>query len=175
MNNKKNWRIILARIKYKEWMIYLFVLLMTIVLCKCIVFLGVVPSGSMMPTIKEGDIIVGSRISAKEIERYDVIIFRYPDDPSQYFVKRVIGLPGERIEIRNGVVYADDNELKDIFVEARSVDSGTYNVPENSYFVLGDNRNNSNDSRFWDNKYVRNDMILAKVKYVLWHDFRKID
>lgn len=103
-----------------------------------------------------------------------MIIFRYPDDPSQYFVKRVIGLPGEKIDIRNGTVFANGEKLKDSFVEDLSKDYGTYIVPQESYFVMGDNRNHSNDSRFWDNKYVENDMIMAKANYVLWRDLRKI-
>ena len=163
------------RIKRKEWMIYIITLAATIIMCNCILFLGIVPSGSMLPTIQEGDIIIGSRLSVKEIERYDVIIFKFPDDPSQYFVKRVIGLPGEKIEIKNGVVYADGERLEDNFVNEISADSGTYSVPENSYFVLGDNRNNSNDSRYWKNKYIPKEMIKAKGYYVLWEDFRKIE
>lgn len=164
----------IKKINSREWFIYIFTLVATILLCKYIVFFGVVPSGSMMPTILEGDIIVGNRLSTDEIKRYDVIIFRYPDDPSQYFVKRVIGLPGEKIDIRNGTVFANGEKLKDSFVEDLSKDYGTYIVPQESYFVMGDNRNHSNDSRFWDNKYVENDMIMAKANYVLWRDLRKI-
>lgn len=165
----------LKKIKYKEWLIYIFTLVATILLCKYIVFFGVVPTGSMQPTIEEGDIIAGNRLSADEIGRYDVIIFRYPDDPSQYFLKRVIGLPGEKIDIRNGVVFADGEKLKDGFVKELSNDYGTYVVPEGSYFVMGDNRNHSNDSRYWNNKYVEKDMVMAKANYVLWNDFRKIE
>ena len=165
----------MAKVNWKEWVIYICILAGTIFICKCVLFFGIVPSGSMVPTIQGGDVIVGSRLSTQNIERYDVIIFRYPDDPSQYFVKRVIGLPGETVEIRNGVVYADGEKLKDDFLAELSMDSGTYVVPEESYFVLGDNRNNSHDSRYWEHKYVEKDRILAKAKYVLWDDFRKIE
>lgn len=165
---------VLKKIHCKEWFIYIFVLVITILICRCILFFGVVPSGSMLPTIQEGDIIVGNRLAKDNIERYDVIIFQYPDDPSKIFVKRVIGLPGEIIEIQNGTVYADGDKLKDDFVKERSLDSGRYIVPQGSYFVMGDNRNGSNDSRFWENKYVGDDMVYAKVYCVLWRDFRLI-
>lgn len=164
----------MAKINWKEWFIYICILVGTIFVCKCVLFFGIVPSGSMVSTIQEGDIIVGSRLNTETIERYDVIIFRYPDDPSQYFVKRVIGLPGETVEVRNGVVYVDGEKMRDNFVAELSYDSGTYIVPEGSYFVMGDNRNNSNDSRYWNNKYVGEDMILARAKCVLWHEFREI-
>lgn len=135
---------------------------------------AVVPTGSMLNTIQEGDRIIASRIEyvTNEPERYDIIIFKYPDDEKQKFVKRIIGLPGETVEIIGGTVYVTkaDSEtiiLKDDFVTACTPKGnyGPFDVPDNCYFVMGDNRNSSWDSRFWNNTYVQRDKILGKVKF----------
>ena len=127
-----------------------------------------IPSGSMENTIMTGDRVVGNRLSylTKDPERYDVIIFKYPDDESQLFIKRIIGLPGETVEIRDGKVYINgsDEPLDDSFVpEVPTGNYGPYKVPENSYFMLGDNREYSRDSRFWKNTFVSFDEIVGKA------------
>lgn len=140
-----------------------------------------IPSESMENTIMTGDRVFGFRLAyginadlfgkhiskkTKDPERFDIIIFKYPDDESQLFIKRLIGLPGETVEIRNGKVYIDGAEepLDDSFVpETPKGDYGPYVVPEDSYFMLGDNRENSKDSRFWDNTFVSFDQIVGKA------------
>lgn len=133
-----------------------------------------VPTGSMLNTIQEGDRIIASRLAYlnDDPERYDIIIFHFPDDESQYFVKRVIGLPGETVNIVNGIVYVTKTDgttiqLDDSFVTncVPTGNFGPYVVPEDSYFMLGDNRNNSQDSRYWENKYVKKDKIIGKVLF----------
>lgn len=126
-----------------------------------------VPTGSMIPTINEGSFILGTRLPAEKICRYDIVIFNYPDDESVSYIKRVIGLPGETITIKNGTVYADGKKLRDDFTAELSNDSGVYRVPEDSYFMLGDNRNHSKDSRFWKHKYVKREKIYAKALFVV--------
>ena len=94
------------------------------------------------------------------------MIFKYPDDETQLFIKRVIGLPGETVEIRDGKVYIDGSEtpLDDSFTpEPPQGDWGPEVVPEGSYFMLGDNRNRSKDSRFWTNTFVKKEKILGKA------------
>ena len=94
------------------------------------------------------------------------MIFKYPDDESQLFIKRVIGLPGETVEIIDGKVYIDGSEtpLDDSFIpETMRGSFGPYEVPEDCYFMLGDNRNNSKDSRYWENTFVRFDQIVGKA------------
>ena len=102
-----------------------------------------------------------------EPKRYDIIIFKFPDDEtSAPFVKRIIGLPNEKVEIKNGKVYINDSSvsLDDSFINEKTTGNyGPFFVPNNSYFVLGDNRNHSFDSRNWVNKYVAKDKILGKV------------
>ena len=140
-----------------------------------------IPSESMEKTIMTGDRIFGFRLSYgvnlkvgswefsrkfKDPERFDVVIFRYPDDESQLFIKRVIGLPGETVDIKDGKVYINGSQepLDDSFTpEIPLGDFGPYQVPEDSYFMLGDNRNWSKDSRYWENTYVTFDEIVGKA------------
>ncbi len=134
-----------------------------------------IPTGSMIPTIVEGNRIIGNRLSYKfsEPERGDVVIFLYPDNEEENYVKRIIGLPGDKVEIIAGIVYINDVVLDESSYRATNPDGsyvnpaygdyGPFYVPDNSYFMLGDNRNSSWDSRFWDNNYVHIDKILAKA------------
>ena len=127
-----------------------------------------IPSESMEKTIMTGDRVFGNRLAymTKDPERFDIVIFKFPDDESQLFIKRVIGLPGETVTIKDGKVYINDSEepLDDSFVaETPGGDFGPYKVPEGSYFMLGDNRNHSRDSRYWINSFVEKDKILGKA------------
>jgi len=119
-----------------------------------------IPSESMEKTIMTGDRVFGNRLAymTKDPERFDIVIFKFPDDESQLFIKRVIGLPGETVTIKDGKVYINDSEepLDDSFVAETP-------VPEGSYFMLGDNRNHSRDSRYWINSFVEKDKILGKA------------
>lgn len=127
-----------------------------------------IPSESMEDTIMTGDRIFGNRLAYlfSDPQRYDIVIFKYPDDETQLYIKRVIGLPGETVEIRDGKVYIDGSEppLDDSFTPETPVGNyGPYTVPEGCYFMLGDNRNYSKDSRFWQNPYVEKEKILGKA------------
>lgn len=127
-----------------------------------------IPSESMEKTIMTGDRIFGNRLAylTKDPERFDIVIFKFPDDESQLFIKRIIGLPGETVTIKDGKVYINDSEepLDDSFVaETPEGDFGPYEVPEGCYFMLGDNRNHSRDSRYWINSFVEKDKILGKA------------
>lgn len=135
-----------------------------------------VPTGSMENTIMPGDRIIALRLTyyVSSPERGDIVVFRYPDDESVLYVKRVIGLPGETVEVKDGEVYINnsDTPLDDSFVKEQPVgDFGPYEVPEGCYFMMGDNRNNSQDSRYWVNKYVEEDKILGKVYFKYYKGF----
>lgn len=135
-----------------------------------------VPTGSMIPTLPEGCHFVADRrvYAITSPERYDVIVFHAPDT-GELYVKRVIGLPGETVHIRGGKVYINDETeaLADSFCnEPMMYKDEDYEVPKNSYFVLGDNRNDSLDSRFWNNKYVSSDLILGKVWFMYYPEFK---
>ena len=155
-----------------------------------------IPSGSMEDTLAIGDhllvskFIYGTKIpfvdkralTIRDPRQGDVIVFEYPEDPSKDFIKRVVGVPGDVIEGKekkvyvNGKLYENPHEVhkeKDIIPkEMNPRDTfGPITVPADSYFVMGDNRDSSYDSRFW--KFVRRDQIkgLAFIKYWSWdHD-----
>lgn len=140
-----------------------------------------VPTPSMKNTILEGDRMIGFRLTYlfRDIQRGDVIIFQYPDDKSQNFVKRVIGLPGETIEILNGKVYINDSEVpleEPYLMEEPRGNFPRVLIPEDSYFVMGDNRNGSHDSRYWTTThFVKKDEILGQALFIYWPRIDWID
>ena len=142
---------------------------------------------SMLPQLHDGErIIVNKTIYYKfealqkyglwsKLERGDVVVFWYPNDPDKSYVKRVIGLPGENVELRNGVVFIDGQELKEPYLED-SHNQGHGNSPptivkQHYFFVMGDNRDNSSDSRSWGlvpEKYVYGKVMF---RYYPFSDF----
>lgn len=134
-----------------------------------------IPSGSMENTIMTGDKLIGFRLAYlfKEPERGDIIIFRYPDDETQNYVKRIIGCPGDTVVIQDAQIYINGSTeplQEDYLKEDWMVSTGpyTFEVPQDSYLVLGDNRNDSADARYWTNKYVAKDKILGKAIFRYW-------
>lgn len=132
-----------------------------------------IPSGSMENTIMTGDRVIGNRLAYlfDSPERGDIVIFKYPDDERQLFVKRVIGMPGETVVIEDAKVFIDGVLLEETYLKENWVvdaDSYTFVVPENSYLVMGDNRNNSKDSRYWMNTYVKEEQILGEAVFCYW-------
>ena len=130
-----------------------------------------VPSGSMENTIMTGDRVIGSRLSYKfgDPERGDIVIFRFPDNEEIYYVKRVIGLPGDTIDIVDGHVYLNGSEtpLEEPYIREPMIPEEPmhFEVPEDSYFMMGDNRNYSSDARRWKNTYVKREKLVAKVLF----------
>ncbi len=133
-----------------------------------------VPSGSMENTIMTGDRVIGSRLSYRfdDPERGDIAIFRFPDNEKIYYVKRIIGLPGETVDIVDGQVYitgadGETTQLEEPYLREPMVpeDPMHFEVPEDCYFMMGDNRNYSLDARRWKNTYVKRDKLIAKVLF----------
>lgn len=141
----------------RDWiLVIVFAVAATLFIKNFILVNAGVPTSSMVSLIDPGDRLIGFRLAYTfdGPERGDVVIFRYPIDEDQKFIKRVIGLPGESVEIREGKIYIDDNPeplVEDYLPEEWVVnnDGLYYEVPENAYFVLGDNRNISKDARYW--------------------------
>lgn len=173
-----------------------------------------IPSGSMLPTLEVGDFILVNKysygirlpvvdykiIEISEPERGDVVVFRYPKDPSTDYIKRVVGLPGDRIEYRNKTVYINGEKMDKKYVGPymgsntgmplsginrmeENLDGvkhsiliennkpridGEMIVPEGHYFVMGDNRDNSNDSRFWG---TVDEKFLVGKAFMIWMNF----
>jgi signal peptidase I len=120
---------------------------------------------AMMPAFRDGERVLIWKV-VEEINRGDIVIFWYPDDPSKSYIKRVIGLPGEEVMIENGKVLINGSLLDEPYmnVDYRSDDSmsGPIHVKDHHYFVLGDNRRNSSDSRYWG--LVPEKYIYGKVE-----------
>lgn len=135
---------------------------------KVIVFQAKIPSGSMENTILVGDRIATFRQSYlfSDPKRGDIIVFPFPDDESEDYIKRIIGLPGDTIEGKSGKIYINGEVLEEEYIkEEVDYEFGPYDIPEESYFVMGDNRNGSSDSREWENTYVNRDKIMGKALF----------
>lgn len=171
--------------------IFIVAFLMAQLMTRFVLINAEVPSESMENMIEPGDRLFGFRMAYTfgEPERFDVVIFHYPVDETQNYIKRIIGLPGEYVEIREGKIYIDhsDTPLEEPYLPEKWVDDNdgyVFQVPQDCYLMLGDNRNISSDARFWAEQaleagvaknqeeaqqytYVDEDQILgqAVVKY----------
>ena len=139
-----------------------------------------VPTGSMITTIMPGDRVIGSRLAYRfeAPKRGDIIIFHAPDEPETLYVKRIIGMPGDKVTIRDGHVYLNDSEtpLEESYIKEPMKPAALqeFQVPEGAYFCMGDNRNGSVDARYWKNHYVYIDKIVAKVLFRYWPGIKGI-
>ncbi len=123
---------------------------------------------SMLPTLQEGEYVIINKLSyyLEDPERGDIIVLNFPNDRSRDFIKRIVGIPGDHIEINNGIVEINGISLDEPFINAQPNYSGSWDVPEGQYFVLGDNRNNSSDSHNWS--YLPEDDIVGKAWIIYW-------
>lgn len=121
---------------------------------------------AMMPELQNGDRIL-INLSVNDINRGEIISFLYPRDKNKWFIKRVIGLPNETVEIKDGAVFIDGKELKEPYIDQNynlaQANFAPIKVPGDNYFVLGDNRDNSSDSRVWGT--VSKSLIQGKFWY----------
>lgn len=135
-----------------------------------------IPSGSMVPTLLPGDRVLVAKFWYwfQEPKRGQIMVFKYPVDPQRDFVKRIVGLPGDVIEVRDGVVIVNGTSLSEPYVRNRDMFTLTestvfpkipFTVPKDSFFVMGDNRPNSQDSRFWGFVPMQNVRGPAFVRY----------
>ena len=135
-----------------------------------------IPSGSMVPTLLPGDRVLVAKFWYwfQEPKRGQIMVFKYPVDPQRDFVKRIVGLPGDVIEVRDGMVIVNGTSLSEPYVRNRDMFTLTespvfpkipFTVPKDSFFVMGDNRPNSQDSRFWGFVPMQNVRGPAFVRY----------
>lgn len=157
-----------------EWVIVIAIAVALALFINFVIIINsTVPTSSMENTIMPGDRILGLRVTYwfNEPKYGDIIVFKYPDNPSETFVKRVIGVPGDVVEIKAGVTYINGEAITENYLkeEQFASDYGPYEVPEDSYFVMGDNRNNSKDSRFWTTThFVPKKNILGRAYLCYW-------
>ena len=156
-----------------EWIVIIVVaFVLSLVIRNFVIDTRIVPTGSMLPTIQLDDRLIVDRLFYKfdMINRGDIVVFKSTKDmvsEEEDLVKRVIGLPGEEIQIKNGKVFVNGKALYEPYIaEAPAYEYGPVTVPPNSYFMLGDNRNDSKDSHIWG--FVDSDLILGRVWIRYW-------
>jgi len=134
-----------------------------------------IPTGSMIPTLNIGNHLMVNKFIYyfRKPERGDVMVFVYPVNPKKDFIKRLVGLPGEMIQIKDGSVFINGEELRapQTIAERYYYNEGMYGeglikIPDNTYFVMGDNTKNSKDSRFWG--FVPKKNLLGKAFFIYW-------
>lgn len=182
--NKKDYQLK----KYNRWYVYLGCWMAASLIIQPAIEIAIksniiqaynIPSGAMMPTLLQGDHILVDKCIYKNNapRRGDIIIFPYPVDPSQDFIKRLIGLEGDTIEIRDKQLYINNEIFPESYIvnkDPRTIPAsqhprdffGPITIPKNSLFVMGDNRDNSYDSRYWG--VVAKESVKGKVKSLYW-------
>ena len=146
------------------------------VLLALILFLGInavsdrvrVENISMQPSLYSGEFVLVNKLAYKLGSPHigDIIIFPYPKDPAEKYIKRVIGVPGDTIQISNNTVYVNGQALEEPYIAQEPAYTGSWTVPAGQLFVLGDNRNQSSDSHVWG--FVSIDQVIGKALVIYW-------
>jgi len=158
--------------KESIWELARFALIAVIIVVPIRIFIAqpfVVSGSSMVPTFEDGDYLIIDEISYRlgEPERGDVVIFRYPEDPKKFFIKRIVGLPSEKIQIKGNqvMIFNAENEkgfyLNEEYVKNGANNNLAFNLADDEYFVMGDNRIGSSDSRQWGP--VHEDLMIGRA------------
>lgn len=152
-----------------DWVIPIFIsIVLAICINKFLIFKVYIPSSSMVPTLNVDDRLLVTRVyNPEKLQRGDIVVFD-SDELNETVIKRLIGLPGDTIKIDGTAVYVNGKKLDEPYVKYPLESYGTYKVPEGKYFFLGDNRANSNDSRFWKDPYIDADKIQGKAQIKIY-------
>lgn len=164
---KKSW--------VRDWLPYIIILAAVLIFRIFFLINATIPSESMVPTINKGDHVMGLKSpgGAYTPKRGDIIVFHAPDSPDTLYIKRVIGTPGDTVEIIDGQTYVNGEALEeDYLAEPVQGSFGPYEVPDECWFVMGDNRNHSLDARYWQNTWVTRDAIVGKAYFRFWPPFK---
>ncbi len=123
---------------------------------------------SMYPTLEDGEFVLVNKLSYRfgEVKRGDIIVFHFPMNPQEELIKRVIGLPGDRVTVQDHQVYVNGQALNEPYLAQTPLYQGEWTVTDGHYFVLGDNRNNSNDSKDWGLLPAEN--VIGKAILIYW-------
>ena len=156
----------------KDWVVSIVIaVVLAMIIRTFVVELYLVDGPSMRPTLQHAQLLVVNKFiyHFRAPEKGEVLIFRYPKDPSRDFIKRVIAVPGDTIEIKDGNVFVNGElQNEDYILSKCRGDYPKSTIPEGHIFVMGDNRNNSEDSRFPDVGFVPFDLIKGKAMLVFW-------
>lgn len=154
---------------FKSLRFMLLIFLVTTFLMNYVLINAYIPSGSMENTIMTGDRVIGLRF-IRHYNRGDIVIFPDPDGGGYYLIKRIIGLPGDNVTIKNGTVSVNGTPLEEPYLKEsmRKDETFSITVPEEGYFMMGDNRNDSFDARYWENKIVYEENITGKAILRYW-------
>ena len=149
---------------FKSLRFMLLIFLVTTFLMNYVLINAYIPSGSMENTIMTGDRVIGLRF-IRHYNRGDIVIFPDPDGGGYYLIKRIIGLPGDTVTIQGGTVSINGTPLEEPYLKEtmRKDESFSITVPDSGYFMMGDNRNDSSDARYWENKIVYEENITGKA------------
>lgn len=149
----------------KEWAIPIIsAIVLAYLINKFLLFKVLIPSESMVPTLNVDDRLFVTRVyNPDKLKRGEIIVF-YSEEMNELLIKRLIGLPGDKIKIENGTVFLNGEELEENYIGNEDKFNGEYNVPEGKYFFLGDNRLWSKDSRYWINPYIEGKDIKGKAQ-----------
>lgn len=149
-----------------DWIIPIIVaFILAQLIIKFLVFKVTVPTESMVPTVEKGDQFFVTKVyNPENIKRGDIVVFK-SEEFVDLLMKRVIGLPGDKIDIKDGgKVFINDKEYIENYVKNPSDKEGTFTVPAGKYLMLGDNRAKSNDARYWNNPYIDGSNIQGKTR-----------
>ncbi|WP_244833850.1 signal peptidase I [Clostridium sp. BJN0001] len=161
----------------KEWIIDIFsVVIISVLIWNFVAYSIWIESGSMIPKLNINDRLISTRVyHPQNLEYGDIVVFK-SDELNKILIKRLIGKPGDKIDIKDGIVYRNGEKLEEDYVKNNEKYDGTFNVPEGKYFFLGDNRKISDDARYWKNPYIDGSKIegKAQIKYYPIGDFEII-
>jgi signal peptidase I len=164
----------------REWIIPIIAAMgLALLINKFVVYNVYIPSESMVPALNVGDKLVVTKIyDTSKIQRGDIIVF-YSEELSEILIKRAIGLPGDHIEIHDGIVNVNGEDIKEDYVKNNEIINKklVFDVPANKFFFLGDNRARSNDARKWINPYIDASDIQgkARLKFYPFKDFGSVN
>ena len=154
-------------------------ILLLVYINKYVIIYANIPTGSMKPLFNPGDKVIANIFPYNFLgdpKRFDVVIFKTPEFGQAYVTKRVIGMPGDTVEIKSGQLYINNELINESYLlEPYDGNFGPYKVPKKSYFLMGDNRNGSHDARFWENPFIERKDIIGTILFKISPEIELID
>ncbi|HEY8892049.1 MAG TPA: signal peptidase I [Clostridium sp.] len=154
---------------FQDWILPIIAAIAIAFIINKVIFFNVtVPTGSMLPTINLNDKILVTRVHNKNnLKRGDIIVF-HSDELGEDLIKRLIGLPNDKVEVKqDGSVYINNKKIDESYIVYPGGKTGTFNVPVGSYFFMGDNRADSLDARYWKKPYIPAKDIMGKARIII--------